>query len=167
MNKTAINSTIGIVVTAAFFAYAYYMSNKMENRRITEKLCQRWANNIIDDAKTDTPEQGKFKADLEVKDLWDTPLKSDLKVTEKKSTVTVYSAGPDQQFDTGDDIFAVQSDGDILLSLETGSKSIGKGLAKGVIEGVSEVGKKGVEKAKNKAKKLKDNLMAKFKKQDD
>lgn len=109
MNKKTSNIMIilGIIVV---LLYGVFTTRKKEERYTTIALCKQWADHILKDAKASDPEQGQYQAELEVVDMWNTPLKSDLKVAEFSNSVKVFSAGRDRQFNTRDDISCVLAD---------------------------------------------------------
>lgn len=136
--------------------------------RTASNLCRYWAHMILVDAKQSRPEEGTYNATLEIVDGWGQPLTSSLIVRELTNTVYVYSTGRDQ-VKSDDDLHYRDRDvhvrKSVLKGIGSGAHSAGKGFTSGVIEGLGEANSAAWNKAKEGAKKVKSDLMSKFKKE--
>lgn len=158
-----------LLVVSGLVATIVVLSNfvpEMLRRNEAERLCEKWARNILIDAKAEPPEKGAYEATLPVEDPWNNELQSTLYVRESLNQALVLSAGLDGSFSTADDISASRTDVHIRKVLkrgiQSGAESFGKGLARGVMEGMREETKENIVKTKRKASKL----LARFKKKE-
>lgn len=162
-----------IVLFGAAFTFGFKHFSKVAEDRAAKELCRVWAGKILADAKQNPPEIGIYTATLLVEDSWGQPLISTLVVEELRNTVTVVSTGRDHvkgillecddQFYQSTDIHVRKS---LVKGIESGTHAAGKGFTTGIIEGLGQATDASFKKAKAGAKKVKSDLMNRFKKKE-